>query len=74
MSTPKRGRPSMGRSEYLEVRLTPEEKARYEQAAKQTGLALSDWVRLNLTACTSNQQRDPRAAQSLRLRLGGVNE
>jgi len=56
MSKAKRGRPSMGRSEYLEVRLTPEEKARYEQAAKATGLALSDWVRLNLTAITAPAQ------------------
>jgi len=49
----KRGRPSMGRSEYLEVRLTPEEKSRYEQAASATGLALSDWVRVSLTAISA---------------------
>lgn len=48
-----RGRPSQGRSEHLEVKLTPKEKAQYEKAAQGRGLSLSDWVRLNLTACSS---------------------
>ena len=71
--TTNRGRPSTGRSEYLEVRLTPKEKARYEKAAEAYGLSLSDWVRLNLTAC-SQSQPDPRASQPLHIRTGGVNE
>jgi uncharacterized protein (DUF1778 family) len=50
---PQRGRPSQGRSEYLEVRLTTEEKSRYEQAAATNGLSVSDWVRLSLTAMSA---------------------
>lgn len=54
------GRPNSGRSEYLEVRLTPEEKQRFEAAAEDTGLSLSDWVRFNLRACSA-PTNDPRA-------------
>jgi hypothetical protein len=55
MMTPRKkkpapGRPSQGRSEYLEVRLTPEEKERFSTVASSTGLSLSDWVRLSLRA------------------------
>ena len=46
----KRGRPSQGRSEYLEVRLTPEEKQAFETAAEVNGQSLSDWVRQGLRA------------------------
>ena len=44
----KRGRPSSGRTEYLEVRLTIEEKRAFENAAQAKGLSISDWVRQNL--------------------------
>jgi predicted HicB family RNase H-like nuclease len=47
------GRPSSGRSEYLEVRLTPEEKEAFSTIASSTGLSLSDWVRLSLRAQTN---------------------
>lgn len=50
-----RGRPSTGRSEYLEVRLTPEEKVTFELAAKRYGLSLSDWVRLSLRASSASE-------------------
>lgn len=53
------GRPSLGRSEHLEVMLTPEEKRRYENAARQYGVSLSDWVRINLTACSAGKRVDP---------------
>jgi len=44
----KRGRPSSGRTEYLEVRLTVEEKKEFEKTAQINGLSLSDWVRTTL--------------------------
>ncbi|HVX13220.1 MAG TPA: hypothetical protein VHC22_18690 [Pirellulales bacterium] len=44
------GRPSVGRTNKLQIRLTPTEKEIFEQAAKKHGLSLSDWVRLNLRA------------------------
>jgi hypothetical protein len=53
MNESKRGRPSLGRTEYLEVRLTPEEKFAFENAARASGISLSDWVRLNLRASTA---------------------
>lgn len=57
---PKRGRPSQGRSEHLEVMLTPEEKKRFTDAAQRDGLSVSDWVRVNLRACSAppQDQRD----------------
>ncbi|HEV3343930.1 MAG TPA: hypothetical protein VG125_26385 [Pirellulales bacterium] len=42
------GRPSVGRTDKLQIRLTPKEKEVFEQAARRNGLSLSDWVRLNL--------------------------
>lgn len=51
---PKRGRPSQGRSEHLEVMLTPEEKRRFAEAAQRMGVSVSDWVRLNLRACSES--------------------
>ena len=47
-----RGRPSLGRTEHLEVMLTPDEKQRFSNAAGRYGLSLSDWVRLNLSAAS----------------------
>jgi hypothetical protein len=49
---PRRGRPSQGRTEHLEVMLTPEEKRRFSAAAQRNGLSMSDWVRLCLCACS----------------------
>lgn len=42
------GRPSQGRSTEIKVRVTPEEKAAWEAAAKDAGLTLSDYIRLTL--------------------------
>lgn len=55
-SKPRRGRPSQGRSEHLEVMLTPEEKQRFAEAAQREGLSMSDWVRVNLRACSAPPQ------------------
>lgn len=44
----KPGRPSVGRTHKLQIRLTPSEKQVFEQAAQKHGLSLSDWVRSNL--------------------------
>lgn len=63
------GRPNQGRSEYLEVRLTPEEKQRFEASAQGTGLSLSDWVRFNLRACSA-PSNDPQAGH---FRMTGKN-
>lgn len=46
----KPGRPSVGRTDKLQIRLTPREKETFERAAEKQGLSLSDWVRLNLRA------------------------
>lgn len=67
----KRGRPSTGRSEYLEVRLTPDEKQRFELAAQGTGLSLSDWVRFNLRAMSAH---DPDKQGSSGPNIHGKNE
>lgn len=55
---PRRGRPSQGRTEHLEVMLTPEEKRRFAAAAQKNGLSMSDWVRLCLCACSAGSN-DP---------------
>ena len=55
-----RGRPSQGRSEHLEVMLTPEEKERFADAAGKQGLSVSDWVRINLRACSEPQKQQRR--------------
>jgi hypothetical protein len=44
------GRPSVGRTDKLQIRLTPTEKEVFEEAAQRHGMSLSDWVRLNLRA------------------------
>ena len=44
----KPGRPSLGRTDKLQIRLTPNEKATFERIAEEHGLSLSDWVRANL--------------------------
>ncbi|HET6882355.1 MAG TPA: hypothetical protein VFI31_19475 [Pirellulales bacterium] len=44
------GRPGIGRTNKLQIRLTPKEKEIFEQAARNHGLSLSDWVRANLRA------------------------
>ena len=46
----KPGRPGVGRTNKLQIRLTPKEKEIFEQTARKHGLSLSDWVRLNLRA------------------------
>lgn len=45
------------------MRLTEEEKKRFEAAAAANGLSLSDWVRLNLRASSAPDRMhiDPRA-------------
>ena len=70
MKKKKAGRPNQGRSEYLEVRLTPEEKKNFEVAAEATHLSLSDWVRVNLCACSAPSNRGVLPSFSLR----GKNE
>jgi len=55
----KPGRPNSGRTEYIEVRVSPQEKARYEESAQQYGITLSDWVRLSLTAMSAPKAPDP---------------
>jgi transcriptional regulator of nitric oxide reductase len=42
---PQMGRPSTGRSEYLEVKLTPEEKELVIKGAADRGLCMSDYIR-----------------------------
>jgi hypothetical protein len=49
----KPGRPSLGRTDKLKIRLTPKEKATFERIAEEHGLALSDWVRANLRASSA---------------------
>lgn len=46
------GRPNTGRTEYLEVRMTPEEKERIAAAAEREGLSVSDFVRLTMRKVT----------------------
>lgn len=50
-----RGRPSQGRTEHLEVMLTPEEKRQFAAAARKDGLSVSDWVRLSLRARSARE-------------------
>ncbi len=52
----KPGRPSVGRTDKLQIRLTPKEKEVFEQAARSNGLSLSDWVRSNLRALSLSLQ------------------
>jgi predicted HicB family RNase H-like nuclease len=62
MSPPKKrqpGRPNTGRTEYIEVRVSPEEKERYADAAQHYGISLSDWVRLTLSAMSAPENRKP---------------
>lgn len=56
MKKRRRGRPSQGRTEHLEVMLTPEEKERFVAAAQGEGLSVSDWVRVNLRACSATPE------------------
>lgn len=44
------GRPSLGRSEYVEVRMSPDEKRRAAEHAAKLGLTMSDFVRLAVKA------------------------
>ena len=41
-------RQSLGVTEVMEIRVTPQEKAAYRKAAEINGLSLSVWVRLTL--------------------------
>lgn len=41
-------RQSIGVTEVMEIRVTPQEKAAYRKAAELNGLSLSVWVRLTL--------------------------
>jgi hypothetical protein len=61
-----RGRPSQGRTEHLEVMLTPAEKRRFSAAARRNGLSMSDWVRLCLCACSA--QPPDRDSREIRLK------
>lgn len=48
------------KGEYLQVRLTPEEKAGFENAAGLSGLALSAWVRERLRQAARRELEDAR--------------
>lgn len=54
------GRPSSGRSELMQLRLSPEEKDAFNRAAEEYGLSLSDWARLNLRAASMPKNDNPR--------------
>jgi hypothetical protein len=54
----KPGRPSLGRTDKLQIRLTPSEKAIFERIAENHGLSLSDWVRSSLRALSSVGSRE----------------
>lgn len=45
----------MGRTEYLEVRMTPEEKERLRVAADEVGMQVSDFVRQLIRAACGQQ-------------------
>lgn len=51
------GRPSQGRTESLDVKLTPEEMAHCRSCASAMGLSLSAWVRLVLCAAARASER-----------------
>ena len=44
-----------GKSEYLEIRLSPDEKAAFRDAADMAGLALSAWVRERLRKIATSE-------------------
>lgn len=41
------------------MRVSPEEKERYAEAAQHYGISLSDWVRLTLSAMSAPENRKP---------------
>lgn len=54
---PQMGRPSTGRSEYLEVKLTPEEKQLVIEGAKECGLCMSDYIRQIIRQATAPKNK-----------------
>lgn len=60
MSAPKKRRPGAARSEYLEVRMSLEEKERVVNAAERLGLTISDFVRLSILAQLGDETIRPR--------------
>lgn len=68
-STPaKRGRPSAGRTALLRLRLSPAELQRYQAAADDLGVPLSEWVR---EACEAFASDDPAVHPSARKLASG---
>ncbi len=66
----------MAKSERLYLRLEPEEREAFQQAADLTGLPLSTWVRLRLRLAATNEleaagERVPFIAP---IPLGGLDE
>ena len=55
----KRGRPPKSESDRMgvriDLRLSGEDKARYDQAAEKVGLKLSQWIRTRLDAAAANE-------------------
>lgn len=47
---PGAGRPGLGHSagKLLQVRVSPQDRERYDEAAREAGVPLSEWVRLTL--------------------------
>lgn len=39
------GRPGRGASEIVRLRVTPDERARWQAAAERAGVSLSEWIR-----------------------------
>lgn len=52
----KMGRPSRGRTELMQMRLSPEEKKAFTEAAEACGLSVADWARINLRAASMPDQ------------------
>ena len=59
------GRPNLGRTEDMVIRVLPEEKQRFTKAAAEDGFTLSDWVRFNLRACSAPKPAPVGATVSL---------
>ncbi len=60
MANPKgqpRKSPDRVRSEMLQLRLTVGERKAYEQAAKKTGLSVSEWIRDCLSKATGRNAK-----------------
>jgi len=49
--------PGQAKDEYIQLRLTAGERDAYEQAAKDKGMSLSEWIRWHLNRAGTRKHR-----------------